>query len=159
MTKYEELPDSTRVWIYHSNKPFQKEDLPKVKMHIDAFVQNWISHNNMLRSYGAILHDRLVVLMVDESRAGASGCSIDKSVNFLKALQAEYKVDLFDRMIFSYQDNSVVKSVDRDTFAALYQEGEITDDTLVIDTLVKNKAELEAGLLKPLKDSWHKRMV
>ena len=159
MTKYEELPDSTRVWIYQANKPFETSDLPEVKMHITQFVKNWVSHNNQLRAFGDVLHNRFVVLMVDESQAGASGCSIDKSVNFLRALQDKYQLDLFDRMIFSYIDNEKVESVDRDTFARLYAEGSINDSTPVFDTLVKNKAELDEALIKPLGTSWHKRMV
>ena len=159
MTRYEELPDTTRVWVYQSNKPFAENDLPEVKMHLDQFAKNWVSHNNSLRSYANVLHQRFVVLMVDESQAGASGCSIDKSVNFLKALQEKYQVDLFDRMIFAYMDGQEVKTVDRETFSRLYAEGKINDTTLVFDTLVKNKAELETGLLKPLGNSWHKRMV
>ena len=159
MTTYQELPASTRVWIYHSNVPFQDNLIPEVKMHLQQFARNWVSHNNQLRSFGDVLYNRLIVLMVDESMAGASGCSIDKSVNFLKALQDKYQVDLFDRMIFSYKDGEELRSADRDTFAQLYASGQINDETLVLDTLVKNKGEMEAGLFKPLGQSWHKRMV
>ena len=159
MTKYEELPDSTRVWIYQANKPFDTSDLPEVKMHINQFVRSWVSHNNQLRAFGDVLHNRFVVLMVDESQAGASGCSIDKSVNFLRALQDKYQLDLFDRMIFSYLQEDKVCSVDRDTFASLYANGTISDATPVFDTLVKNKTELDNGFIKPLGSSWHKRMV
>ena len=156
---YSELPASTRVWVYQSNKAFEEAQLPQIKVYIDQFVRNWVSHNQALRAHGDVLHNRFIVLMVDESQAGASGCSIDKSVNFLKALQNEYKVDLFDRMIFSYQEKDQIHSVDNLTFAKLYAEGTITDETLVVDTLVKNKGEFETGFLKPLAQSWHKRMV
>lgn len=156
---YNNLPATTRLWIYHSSTPFAEADLPEIKMHIDAFVKNWVSHNNALRAHGEVLHNRFVLLMVDESQAGASGCSIDKSVNFLRALQEKYKVDLFDRMLFAYQANGEIHSVNRDDFAKLYAAGQINDQTLVADTLVKNKGEFEAGFMKPLGESWHKRMV
>jgi hypothetical protein len=52
-----------------------------------------------------------------------------------------------------------VLSLDRDTFAQWYAEGKIDDETLVFDTLVNNKKDLEEHWLKPLKDSWHRRMV
>lgn len=159
MTTYDELPASTRVWIYHANEPFQADQVPEVKMHLQQFARNWVSHNNQLRSYGDVLYNRLVVLMVDESMAGASGCSIDKSVNFLRVLQEKYKIDLFDRMVFSYKIGEEVHSADRDSFAQLYASGEINDETLVLDTLVKNKGEMEEGLFKPLGQSWHRRMV
>jgi hypothetical protein len=97
--------------------------------------------------------------MVDESNADASGCSIDKSVYFLKNLQAKYSRDLFDRMHFSFKKGEEVITLDRNSFAQAYREGEINDETLVFDTLVKNKGELDRSWTKPLKDSWHKRMV
>jgi len=159
MTTYDILPDSTRVWIYQANRPFREEDIPEIRHKAQAFAQSWISHNRQLRAHADVLHNRFVVLMVDESRADASGCSIDKSVYFLKQLQAEYGVDLFDRMAFSYMDGEEVATVPRETFARLYQEGKINDDTLVFDTLVSTKEGLNRNWLKPLGQSWHKRMV
>jgi hypothetical protein len=153
------LPPSTRVWVYSSNRPFDEKDISDVRAKIQDFAQQWISHNRQLRSLGDLVHDRFVVLMVDESQADASGCSIDKSVYFLKSLQAAYSVDLFDRMQFSYLEGEEVKTVNRDDFAQLYQQGIITDDTLVFDPLVSNKADFDAQFVKPLGQSWHKRMV
>lgn len=106
-----------------------------------------------------MLHNRFILLMVDESQADASGCSIDSSVRFLKQLQAKYGVDLFDRMAFSYKDGEEVHTVSRDKFNELYASGAINDDTLVFDTLVNTKAGFDAGWLKPLSESWHARLV
>lgn len=159
MTLPEALPADTRVWVYQANQPIVDEKVTEVQEKIRQFAQNWVSHNRALRSYGDLLHNRFVILLVDESRAGASGCSIDASVHFLKRLQAEYGVDLFDRMIFSFKQGDEVISLNRDEFARWYAEGKINDDTLVFDTLVNNKKDLEQNWLKPLKDSWHRRMV
>ena len=159
MTAYDVLPDSTRVWIYQANQPFKEEDIPVIRREAQAFAQSWISHNRQLRAHADVLHNRFIVLMVDESQADASGCSIDKSVYFLKQLQAEYGVDLFYRMAFSFKDGEEVFTVPREEFARLYQEGRINDHTLVFDTLVSTKEELDQKWLKPLSQSWHKRMV
>ena len=159
MTNPIALPPATRLWIYQSNQPFEDKDIPELKQHVQDFAQQWISHNRQLRAHGDVLHNRFVVLMVDESQADASGCSIDKSVYFLKNLQAEYGVDLFDRMRFSYLDGEDVKTVSREEFAILYAEGKINNETMVFDTLVNNKGDFDQAFLKPLKESWHKRMV
>ena len=153
------LPDTTRVWIYQTNRPLPDEVVPEIRKKIQIFAQNWISHNRALRSFGELLHNRFVILMVDESQAGASGCSIDSSVHFLKSLQSEYGVDLFDRMVFSFRKGDEVLSLNREEFAQWYAEGKIDDDTLVFDTLVNNKKDLEKNWIKPLGESWHKRMV
>lgn len=159
METLDQLSDSTRVWVYQSNQPFKAEDEAKVRDYIKQFAQQWVSHNRQLKAFGDLIHRQFVVLMVDESQAGASGCSIDSSVRFVKALQAEYQLDLFDRMTFTYLEGEEVKTANRDTFSALYQAGTIDDDTLVFDTLVDNKAKFEKAWIKPLGQSWHKRMV
>ena len=155
----EHYPDSARLWIYQAERPFREEDVPAIRARLQQFAAQWVSHNRQLQATGEVLHQRFVVLAVDESRADASGCSIDKSVAFLKALQAEYDRDLFNRMNFSYKDGDEVHTVSREEFIRLYAEGIIDDDTPVFDTLVAAKGDFEAGFLKPLGKSWHKRMI
>jgi hypothetical protein len=159
MTLPQVLPDNTRVWIYQANQPIAEDKVPQMREKIQRFVHNWVSHNQALRSHGDLLHNRFVILLVDESQAGASGCSIDSSVHFLKGLQAEYGIDLFDRMIFSFKLGEEVISLNRETFAQWYAAGKIDDNTPVFDTLVTTKKDLEENWVKPLKDSWHRRMV
>lgn len=153
------FPDTSRLWIYQAERPFRDEDIPGIRTRLQHFAAQWVSHNRQLRATGEVLHGRFVVLAVDESRADASGCSIDKSVAFLKALQAEYERDLFNRMVFSYKDGEEVRTVSREEFARLYAEGAIDDNTPVFDTLVAAKGDFDAGFIKPLGRSWHKRMV
>lgn len=159
MTTYEVLPDTTRVWIYQAQTPFTENKITEIRQHISNFTTSWVSHNNQLRAFGDIYHNQFIVLMVDESLAGASGCSIDKSVHFIKQLEQHYSIDLFDRMTFTYKDGEVIKSAPRMEFAQLYKSGKINDTTLVFDNLIKTKADFEANWVKPLGESWHKRMV
>lgn len=159
MTNYDILPDSTRVWIYQAKAPLSEITSQDITQQLQQFATNWISHNNLLRSYAGLYHHQFIILMVDESQAGASGCSIDKSVRFLQQIQQQYGLELFDRLTFTYKEGEEIKTAHKSAFAALYKEGKITDNTLVFDNLVTTKADFEKNWLKPLKDSWHKRMV
>jgi hypothetical protein len=159
MTAFQTLPPSSRVWIYQANRPFLPEEVPQLKEHVHRFAQNWISHNRLLQASGDVLYDQFIVLTVDESQVDAGGCSIDRSVHFLKQFENAYGVDLFDRMTFTWLDGEIVRSADSREFARLYQEGKITDETLVFDNLVKTKGELEEKWLKPLNESWHRRFL
>ncbi|MCF8244002.1 MAG: hypothetical protein K9J37_03230 [Saprospiraceae bacterium] len=159
MNDFQHFPPDTKVWIYQSNKPFPAEAMPELKAVVNRFAQNWVSHNNQLRAHGDVLHNRFILLAVDESQAGASGCSIDKSVHFLKQLENELGVDLFDRMTFAWKEGDDVKTANQTEFSDLFKNGEINSETLVFDNLVKTKGELEEKWLKPLNQSWHKRFV
>jgi len=157
--KFETFPATSRVWIYQSKTAFSEANVTKIRGHIAAFTQQWASHNRALQAAGDVLYGRFIVLMVDESMAGASGCSIDSSVHFIKEIEQVYKVDLFDRMIFTYEKDNTVQAADREQFSALYASGEINDDTIVFDNLVNTKADFDQVWKVRLGDSWHKRMV
>ena len=159
MSNYDLLTPESRVWIYQSSRPFTADEQLKLNEMLAQFSTAWTSHSQQLRAHSKIYKDRFVVLMVDESQAGASGCSIDKSVHFLQQVQAHFGVDLFDRMQFAYLAEDEVKVLPKAAFGAAYQEGAINDQTLVFDNLVKTKADFESKWIKPLAESWHKRMV
>jgi hypothetical protein len=156
---YRALPPTSRIWIYQSKQSLPQEFLPEIKAAVERFAKQWISHNRQLRAFADVLHHRFIILMVDESQADASGCSIDKSVHFLQQLEQAFDIDLFDRMTFAWLEGETVRSADRETFSHLYEQEEINDLTQVFDNLVQTKADFEEKWLKPLQESWHKRMV
>ncbi|MBK6948574.1 MAG: hypothetical protein IPH16_11385 [Haliscomenobacter sp.] len=151
-------PES-RVWIYQSNRPFSEAEEQELAAELKEFTRQWVSHNQRLKAAGTILYHRFIALMVDENQVGAGGCSIDRSVAFLKQVQAKYQVDLFDRMRFAFMEGDSVVSLPREEFAAYFQSGKISGDTQVLDPLVRTKQDFEQGFVKPLRLSWHQRMV
>jgi hypothetical protein len=156
---YQSLPDGTRIWIYQSNRAFSGDEISELKTLLIRFTEGWASHSQQLCAFGDVLFGQFITLMVDESQASVGGCSVDSSVSFLQQVEKHYGVDLFDRMTFAWLEDGTVKTAGRDEFARLYKEGAIGDETTVFDNLVKTKGDFEKGWLKPLGESWHKRMV
>ncbi len=160
MVAYETLSSNSKVWVYQSNKPFSEAEAAQVKAKIVDFVQRWVSHNNQLKAYGDLFNDRFIVLMVDESAAGASGCSIDESVRFVQGIEKIYNTDMFDRLNFTYRAaEGNIKAAHKEEFVELYKMGIITDETVVFNTLVSTKAEFESNFETKLSASWHKMFV
>ena len=159
MTDYKLLPDTSRVWIYQAQAPLSPKNAQEIETHLTKFADTWVSHNNQLHAFAKVYHHQFLVLMVDENQAGASGCSIDKSVHFMQQLEQHYNIVLFDRMTFTYKDGETIKSAPKQEFAALYKAGTIDDTTLVFDNLIKTKKDFDTQWIKPLGTSWHKRMV
>jgi hypothetical protein len=110
MIPYDLLPDETRVWIYQASRALNDDELQELRTALVRFVADWTSHNHKLNAFGEIFHKRFIVLMVDESQAGASGCSIDKSVYFIKEVEKAFEINLFDRMTFTYREGNEIKA-------------------------------------------------
>lgn len=152
-------PES-RVWVYTSNRPLSSEEAAFAQKNLNAFCQQWTAHNHALKAQAEVFENQWLILMVDETQAGASGCSIDKSVHFLEQLGEALGVDFFDRMRFGWVDEKgQMQFANRNEFAALVNEGKVAPETLVADTLVQTRSQLADKWLVPFSKSWHRRLV
>ncbi|MFD1258121.1 ABC transporter ATPase [Mucilaginibacter terrae] len=150
-----QFSENSRVWIYQSNKELTANQTAQLQNQLSAFAQNWTAHNNQLKATAIMQYNRFILLVVDENQAGASGCSIDKSVRFMKDLENEYQINLFDRFNLAYRNGEQITSVSRNEFEDLIKAGTITENTIVFNNLVQTLAELQTKWEVPLKDSWH----
>ena len=153
------FPDNSRIWIFQADGIIPDEKLNEAHRLISDFAKAWTSHQADLKSTGSILHNRFVVLVVDETQKDASGCSIDSSMHFIQQLGQHYKVNFLDRMRFTYIVNDELRTVAKDEMAQLYKDGTINDDTLIFDNLVDNKKDFLEKWVVPLGTSWLKRLI
>jgi len=150
-----QFSENSRVWIYQSDKKLADDVVQQIQQRLNSFTAEWTAHNNQLKARGEIRYNRFLILIVDETQAGASGCSIDKSVNFMKRLEQEFNISLFDRFNLAYRNADEVLSLPRHGFEELLKQGSINKDTIVYNNLVQNLSELETKWEVPFKDSWH----
>lgn len=156
----DKLVSESRIWVYGAERALTDAETSTIRTRLQEFVASWVSHRRELKAGADVLHNRFLVVAVDETQAEASGCSIDGSVHFIKELGAELGIDFFNRMRFSYRDgNGNIHTVGRDEFKELYKNGGLENDSIVFDPLVKELGELRQIFERPLEDSWHSRMV
>ncbi len=153
-----QFSENSRVWIYQSDRKLTDTEAQQIKMQLSDFASAWTAHNNQLKAAAEIRYNRFLVLIVDENQAGASGCSIDKSVNFIKHLEQQYHINLLDRFNLAYRQGEEVLSAPRHEFEALVKQGDIHSDTIVFNNLVQNLNELNNNWEVPFKNSWHQQL-
>ncbi len=151
-------PES-RVWVYTAGRPLTDAEVIAAQQALDVFTRQWTAHNEALQAKAEVFQNQYIILMVDETHAGASGCSIDKSVHFLENLGRQLDVDLFERMRFAWMENGTMRFAGRAEFAALVGEGRITPDTPVVNSLAQTRHDLAQKWLLPFGESWHRRLV
>ena len=148
-----------RVWVYKSAEPFTTAERAAIIERGQAFTTSWAAHGAALDACVEVLHDRFVVIAVDEEQARASGCSIDKSVHFVQALEQDLGLRLTDRMVVVYEKDGALHSCRVPEVSALLQRGALAADDRVFDDLVANVGDLRDRFRVPLRESWLSRFL
>ena len=91
---FNNLPDTSRIWVYQCNRKFTPEELEYIQAKTRYFLTQWTAHGTELEAGFEIKYDRFIVLGLNQENASASGCSIDASVHFIQELQQKMDVDL-----------------------------------------------------------------
>lgn len=156
----ENFAEESKIWIYQSDRKLTDSELSDLKLKLTSFAANWVSHNNQLKAFATIYLNQIMVLMVDETQASASGCSIDSSVAFVKKMGQQLEIDFFNRWNFLFLDSEKnIQAISKNQIQHAFNQGIIDLDTPFIDPLVKNLSEFKEGFIKALKDSWHKNFL
>ena len=153
------LPPHARVWVYQSTTEFTPEQHAAIAGKARLFVAGWASHGTALRAAVEVLHKRFIVVAVDEQHAMASGCSIDKSVHFMQALEQEFGLRLFDRMQVAYRDGDGLATANMHDFGDLLANGTLGSDTVVFNNMVDTLEDFQSKWEVPVTESWHARLL
>ena len=146
--------DQSRIWIYLSNRAFNLSEVAAINNRLQQFCIDWTAHGSNLHAKGEVIKNHFILLMVDESKAGASGCSIDKSVHFMQSLEKEFGVELFNRLLFAWMNDGRIVVSQLGDLQKLADDGVLQSDTMVFDTLLTVKKEFDERFEIPLHKSW-----
>ncbi|MFN5844956.1 MAG: hypothetical protein ACK46O_04505, partial [Flavobacteriia bacterium] len=104
-------PETSRVWIYGADRFLSGTEEVFAQEQLDFFIHKWAAHGTELAAEGFILHHTFVVIVADEEKVKASGCSIDSSVRFIKELGKELQVDFFNRLSILIEKEGELKRI------------------------------------------------
>lgn len=150
-----DFSDSSRVWIFQSNRPFNDQEELEINEQLAHFYLQWQAHGEVVKGWGKLLFKRFVVVIADEEASNlVSGCSTDGMFRVIKSLERQYHVYFFDRMnmIFLVKEKAEILPFQQLQYAA--DNGFITADTPYFNNTVTNFADLKTKWLVPLRQSW-----
>lgn len=154
---FESLADSSKVWIYQSNREFTANEVEEISEILRAFVDSWKRHGKDLKASYLIMYNQFIILAVDESYNDISGCSIDASANMFKKMEAKYNVDMFNKLNTAFKNGEHVNIVSLSDFQKYVKEGKINNKTTVFNNMITTKKELASAWEIPAEESWHSR--
>jgi hypothetical protein len=152
---FENLPDASRVWVFGSDRPLSEEGTTTLLKGVEEHLTAWKAHGEPLTVGSQLRDNRFLVIAVDQSTAGATGCSIDGLFRVLQGLESKVGASLVGGGKVFYRDTSAqVQSTTRERIPELVQSGAITKDTVVFDTSLTDLGAFRAGFEKRAKESW-----
>ncbi len=155
---FKNLPDNSRIWIYQSSRELTEQEAQQASALIKDFVQQWTSHSEKVVADGAIVYNRFIVLVADESFVTLGGCSIDSSMKVMRQLEQQFNTTLFDRLTVAYRENDSIKTASQAAFQNLFEQGAVNRDTIVFNNLVSTLKDFREKWETALSKSWHARM-
>ncbi len=155
------LPPDARIWCYGVSARPTASIVEKLQTQLAAFLDTWTAHRADLRAGFDWLDDGFLVIAVDESTTGASGCSIDALTSEVRRLGREAGIDFLDAAPVWYREASGdVRQVSRDEFRQLAAEGSVTETTPVFDLTVEHLEAVRSGAWEvEAGSSWHARLL
>ncbi|MBA2250927.1 MAG: hypothetical protein H0W12_12140 [Chitinophagaceae bacterium] len=154
----DELPnafsDDSRVWIYQSNRAFTLTETLQLEELLEQFVKTWNSHGAKVKGFANLFFGQFIILMADETGTGVSGCSTDSSVRLIKNIEADFKVDLFNRQMLAFIVHERIQLLPLSKLNNAMSDGIINVDSLFFDNLVQTKEQLSGKWIIPANESW-----
>jgi hypothetical protein len=151
---FKDIADSSRLWIFQINRPLTVLESEYLSGQTNRFLASWAAHGTGLVAAFSIVKNRFLLIAADESKANASGCSIDSMTHFLKDMQTQIDIDFFDRSQVIYQTKESLKSLPFIKIREMLSSGELSGETLIFNTVLQQKGELSNQFIIAAKDSW-----
>jgi hypothetical protein len=157
---FDRLPDDARLWVFAASDGLTGERANRLLSAVDEWLADWKAHGEPLTCARDWRDDRFLAIGVDQSAAGASGCSIDALFHVLKDLQGGLGTPLLasGRVFYRNRDGQV-ESTTRQEFAERASKGIVDADTIVFDTSLTSAAAYRTAFQRRAGDSWHRDLL
>ena len=154
---FDQMPDDARLWVYQCNRKFLPSELKAINSSLQEFLASWAAHGRALKPAYALYYDQIIVLAVDESSHGASGCSIDMSVAFMKSLEQTYGVSLLDRTQIGFMIDQEITLLNLSTIKEAVTSDKIKAKDIILNNAVSSVAEFKKSSHQSVDQSWCKK--
>ena len=157
LVEFEKLPDTSKIWIYQSDRKFYPNEVPEIKQKTTKFLKEWLNNN---QECGFDLrYERFLIIGVNDKLDPLSIEAIDASVGHILGLQNDYNIELLDKLNVCFKQGEFVQYKDLKSFQKLLKSKSISAKTIVFNNLINTKEELENNWEIPITESWHNRFL
>ena len=148
LVNFNTIPEESRIWIYAAEQKLTNKQENYILESISDHLNNWEAHKIPLTAGVTILESHFIVVVLDDSKNGASGCSIDTLQNTIQNLEKELSISLLNRLNIFCRIEDAIKCIPTTKLADYANK-----ETLFYDLTIQEKSEL-SNWLKPIAEGW-----
>ncbi len=154
---FDELPNDARLWTFAASRRLTEHEDVRLLAATEAFLAGWAAHRTPLATAHEWRFDQFLFVAVDEAAAGASGCSIDSLVMFVRELERQLGVRFTDHgSVWFRASSGAIQCATREEFQRLVDERTVGPDAVVFDNTIQTVGALRDGRWEvPASRSWH----
>ncbi len=152
--EFEQLSETSRLWVYQADRKLQPKEIAILRNITDDFIDSWQAHGQTLAASYELRFDQFLVISVDESYNGASGCSIDASVALVRQLEQTMGISFLDRSKVAILAGEDVTLRPLTLLKKDAAEGKLPSDAKVFNNAVSTLADYRMSWIQPAKESW-----
>ena len=153
LADFNKLPNSSRIWIYASEKALTTEQQEYIINYIAEHLKGWNAHKVPLTAGLTILENHFIVVALDENINAASGCSIDTLQKTIQELEKELSISLLNRLNIFCRIDNVIRCIPSFKLGDQANKG-----TLFYDLTIQKKGDL-SNWLKLVEEGWCANLI
>lgn len=154
-TRFSDLANHSRIWIFPSSRKFYDNEVPQIKEELEAFLTVWTE----LDCGYDLQYNRFIIIGVDTGEENLTLKNHDDLTLFIQKLEAKYQVTLLDRINVCYKQGNFVQYKELIDFKRMLKTGAVSKKTIVFDNMITEKQYLECDWEIPIAESWLNRFL
>ena len=154
------INDSDTVWIYQASRRLNEVEQRELLTSGREFCASWVTHGKPLDAAVFLMDGLFVIVKVNSALMAASGCSIDKSLQWIRNMEKQFGITLLDRMQVAWVDEAGnIERASLNDAKAAFACGGLTNSCKVFNHSISNGADLKTKWLDLLPESWLMRFL
>lgn len=154
------ISDTDTVWIYQASRRLNEAEQSELRSSGREFCASWATHGKPLDAAVFVIEGLFVIVKVNSALMAASGCSIDKSLQWVRNMEQQFGITLLDRMQVAWVDEAGnIERASLNDAKAKFAGGTLTAGCKVFNHSLSNGADLKTKWLELLPESWLMRFL
>ena len=159
ITDFNSIPETSKIWIFPASRKFYAQELLEITTKIDQFLKAWENENQPISASYVIKYDRFIIITADDTQQSLSLEAQDSLATFIQSIENSYEIILMDRINVCYKQGEFVQYKTLPEFKKMIKDKGVSQNTMVFNSMINLKEELEFGFEINIMDSWLGRFV